>query len=115
MNFNEAKDPDPTGVVPGKPIPSTRSMTTDGVLDRARAVQHCVTSENLSSRAWRKAHDAAGEAARHERLAEMLTPEIERTLLVLQECISLGLIDVRFIREALMRGEQEGPLGRQRF
>ena len=66
------------------------------------------TSENLQSRARRKARESAHDSARHTRLAEKLTPEIEATLWCWQEALALGLIDVRDIgntaaREAHLR------------
>lgn len=81
-------------------------------IDQARYQQNYCATESLKSRAWGKAQSAASDAARHERLAGLLTPEIELTLFVLQECIALGLIDVGFIADALARPQ---TLRRDRF
>lgn len=78
-----------------------------GVLERAATAGQCA-SESLHGRAMRKARTAADDAIRHERFAQMLTPEIERTIFCLAEGISLGLIDARFIHEALARDRRDG-------
>lgn len=70
------------------------------------------TTASLRSQASQKAFNSARDAARHERLAERLTPEIEAMLWCWQECIALGLIDARVITDALNR---EQRLGRDRY
>ena len=80
--------------------------------ERGRESDNACASESLRSRAMQKAHQAASESARHERLAEKLTPEIEATLWCWQECLALGLIDVRVIADAAAREER---LRRDRF
>ena len=85
--------------------------TTARQFDRANESLDAV-SENIRSHAMRKANESANEAARHKRLAEKLTPEIETVLWCWSECLALGLIDVRVIMDAAAREER---LRRDRF
>ena len=88
-----------------EPSETCRGLTNTGagVLGQARAMQECSASEGLRSRAMRQANTAANDAARHERLAEKLTPEIETVLWCWQECLALGLIDIQVIADAVAR------------
>ena len=103
-----AKDPR-IGDAPA--MQATAGMTPT-LSERARESDNACASESLRSRAMQKAHQAASESARHERLAEKLTPEIEATLWCWQEALALGLIDVRVIGDAAAREER---LQRDRF
>lgn len=67
--------------------------TARGLMDQAREMNACA-SESMRSRLHRKARESANDAARHERLAEKLTPDIEVALWCLRECIALGVIDI---------------------
>ena len=77
----------------GGPL-DARCDTAAGMLGAARATNECCAPESMRSRAMRKAQTSAADAARHERLAQKLTPEIEQILWCWQEAIALGLIDV---------------------
>src|SRR3990167_4139403 len=48
----------------------------------------------LSDRAAQIAVTSAAESVRHERLAELLTPEVERVIAALTEGAALGLINL---------------------
>lgn len=72
-------------------------------LDTARVMLAGGEAEGLQSKAHRMAYQSATDAARHERLAEKLTPEIETALWCWQECLALGLIDIRVIADAAAR------------
>ena len=82
------------------------------VMGTARAM-NTEASEGLASKAWRHARSAADDAARHERLAETLTPEIETMLWCWQECLALGLIDVQVIADAAARDQRQQALLRR--
>ena len=68
--------------------------TTAGVISVAREQVYEQATESMRSRLHRKACESANDAARRERLAEKLTPDIETVLWCLRECIALGVIDV---------------------
>lgn len=76
------------------------------LVNRTRQQYNACSTEGLRSRAMRQAQQSASDAARHERLAEKLTPEIEQVLWCWQECLALGLIDPRVLTDALQREEQ---------
>ena len=76
--------------------------------ERGRESDNACASESLRSRAMQKAHQAASESARHERLAEKLTPEIEATLWCWQEAMALGLIDGRVLNDNMHRLYESG-------
>ena len=72
----------------------------------------CGSAENMRSRAMRRVQEAASDAARHKRLAEKLTPEIETILWCWQEAMALGLIDGRILADNINQLERSG---RDRF
>ena len=76
---------------------------TPTLSEGAQESHNACASQSLRSRAMQKAHQAASESARHERLAEKLTPEIEATLWCWQEAIALGLIDGRVLNDNMHR------------
>ena len=90
--------------------PAMQGMTemTPTLSERARENDNACASESLRSRAMQKAHQAASESARHERLAEKLTPEIEATLWCWQEAMALGLIDGRVLNDNMHRLYESG-------
>lgn len=91
--FHKMRDANPGAVIGSGIIGAAREMPAG-------------TTEGLRSRAQGHAWTAAQDAARHERLAEKLTPEIETVLWCWQECLALGLIDIRVIADAAAREER---------
>lgn len=76
------------------PSDPSKSESYGSINERAHASMENCASASVRSRALRKAHEAAVESVRHERLAERLTPEVEDVLFCLQEGIALGLIEL---------------------
>ena len=87
-----------TGQTAGRSITgSTTGSASDGRIRERISEQTRTLPRNpyeLSDRAAQIAVTSAAESVRHERLAELLTPEVERAIEALAECVALGLINL---------------------